>query len=117
MAELPDADSIYRIAMWEGLNEETEAQKKKMQELAVIHWEVLLPKIRGMDHWSPTKRHCGLMSFMKLQATRDNPNPEPCVHPSSEACLVWGFENAYKRWFHQASFKLKNKDKKPGDDG
>ena len=54
---------------------------------------------------------------MKPEATRDNPNPEAYVHPSSEACLVWGFENAYKRWFHQASFKLKNKDKKPGDDG
>ena len=117
MDKIPDADSIYRIAMRHGLNEGTPAEKKKMQALAVIYWDVLLPKICGVDFWSPTKRHYGLISTMKPKATRDDPNPEPYVDPSSEACLVWGFENAYGRWFHQAQFKVKNKGKKAGQQG
>ena len=53
MADLPDPESILRIAMREGLNEGTPAQVAKMQELAVIYWDALLPKICGVDYWSP----------------------------------------------------------------
>ena len=117
MADLPDQETILQIAMRERLLEGTPQQITKMQNLAVIYWDVLLPKICGVEYWSPTKRNYGLVSFMAPNPTPGDKDPKPHVDPSSEACLVWAFENAYKRWFHQASYRKQNKGKAPGDEG
>ena len=111
MGELPDEQSIFQIAMRDGLTGDDTPRKKQLQKLAVVYWDVLLPKICGVDYWSPTKRNYGLVSTSAPKPTQEDPNPAPYVDPSSEACLVWAFENAYQRWFHQASFRQRNKGK------
>ena len=117
--EVPNKEEMLNLALRKDLgdSEDDEDTNTRMRNLMVVYWDRLLPKVCGSDFWSPTKRHYGLISFMKPAPTREDPDPHPYVDESAEALLVWAWENYYDRWEHQAKCELGNKGKKKGDEG
>ena len=65
----------------------------------VKYWDNLLLKVAGMTYWNPNRRHYGNPSTLEeLEGTQSHLNVGKLIDPSTEAFLVWTFENAYSKW-------------------
>jgi len=82
-----------------------------MKDLMILVWDVLMPKVTGGGGtWKKNHRYYGLMSTHGPKPTTKDPDPSPYVHHSSEAYLLWAWENFYDRWV--CIHELENKNPK-----
>ena len=111
---LPNPTNILQLvlrdpAAW-GYNDkgelEDEAKQKKMDVMLAWYWDVMVSKCCGQTYWPVSKRCYTTMSDGAPNPTRADPNPEPYVHHSNEAVLVWMVENHYTRWETRAKYSI-----------
>ena len=91
-------DVLLRVGMKEG-----DAMKDRYEAILVKVWDDLLPKVCGSEFWSVTKRHHGNISTHGPPPTVATPYPDPYVHHTSEAMLLWIWENNCNKWWHVLS--------------
>ena len=81
-----------------------------MNESLHYAWDVLLPRVCGITHWSVLKKCYHNISTGRPNPTASNPHAEPFIQASSEALLLWMFENSWERWMLRAKFSISNPD-------
>ena len=74
-----------------------EEKKDEMNESLCYVWNMLLPRVCGIAHWSVLKKCYYNISTGRPNPTPSNPHPEPFIQPSSEALLICMFENSWER--------------------
>ena len=110
-ADWPSEHNILRLAMRDRGTMEEEVFDGHL----VKYWDNLLLKVSGNTYWNPNRRHYGNPSTLEeLEGTQSHLNVGKLIDPSTEAFLVWTFENAYSKWLwitKEKALKIQLKDK------
>ena len=72
--------------------------KERHEGLLDVCWEVMLSKCGGTERWNPNKRCCGCPSSFGPKSTADDEEPQPYIHFTDEAFVVWTWENKVNLW-------------------
>ena len=95
----PNKEQMKEVIMRRGMGDDDPTRAEYDGYLLKV-WDELLPKVCGECYWNPNKRYYGNISTHVPDPTEEDPDPDPYVHHSNEAFLLWLWENVYDKWWY-----------------